>query len=89
MQTQLQQMVNDDANTIIIVNVDKTRKVQEVINVMDAVNGVKLPPAAMTPDNNAPAVMIATTPVDANGNAVSDASATPSTTAPSSSTGVP
>ncbi len=75
---QLQDMINADPSTILIVNVDKTRKVQEAISIMDAVNKVNLPPAAVTPDNNAPAVMIATSPVDASGNASTSATATTS-----------
>lgn len=78
LEPQLQDMVNADPGTIIIVNIDRTRKVQEAITVMDAINGVSLPPAAVTPDNTVPAVMIATSPTDANGNAAS--SATPTAT---------
>ncbi len=75
---QLQAMINSDPTTILIVNVDKTRKVQEAISIMDAVNKVNLPPEAVTPDNNSPAVMIATSPVDASGNAATAATATTS-----------
>jgi len=77
-QPQLQDMINQDPTTILIVNVDKTRKVQEAISIMDAVNKVNLPPAVVTPDNTSPAVMIATTPVDASGNAATSATATTS-----------
>ena len=79
--TQLQSMINADPTTIIIVNLDKTRKVQEAITVMDAVNSVQLPPQAVTPDNNVPTIMIATTPVDASGNAAPAPTGTASTTA--------
>ncbi len=88
-QPQLQQMINADPNTIIIVNVDKTRKVQETIDVMDQVNQVQLPDSAKTADNNVPAIMIATTPVDASGNAASSATGTASAPAAASSTGTP
>ncbi len=77
-QPQLQAMINADPGTILIVNVDKTRKVQEAISIMDAVNKVNLPPDAITSDNTTPAVMIATTPVDASGNAATSATATTS-----------
>jgi biopolymer transport protein ExbD len=77
MQSELQRMIDAAPTTIIIVNIDKTRKVQEAITVMDTVNGVRLPASAQTPDSNAPAVMIATTPVDANGNAAPAATAAP------------
>lgn len=81
-QPQLQAMINADPSTILIVNVDKTRKVQEAISIMDAVNKVNLPPAAVTPGNTSPAVMIATTPVDASGNAAASATATTSAPPP-------
>ena len=63
----LQADVNADPRTVLIVNVNKGRNVQDLMDVMDAVNTVQLPLAARTADDNAPAVTIATTPVDAGG----------------------
>ena len=58
----LQKMVSANPQTEIIVDIDKTRNVQTLITVMDAINQVT------TPSGVSPAVMVATSPVDSHGN---------------------
>jgi biopolymer transport protein ExbD len=67
----LQARINGDPRTIMIVNVDRRRGVQDLIDVMDSVDAVTLPTSARAADFTQPAVTVATSPVDANGNAVS------------------
>ena len=43
LQTQMQAMLNDKPDTVFIVNVDKTRPTQNIVDVMDAVNSIKIP----------------------------------------------
>ena len=58
----LQQRITANPQAVIVVDVDKTQNVQTLITVMDAVNQVT------TPAGSSPAVMIAASPVDAQGN---------------------
>lgn len=77
LQPQLQAIINARPTAIIIVNIAKTRRVQEAITVMDAIDGVRLPASAATGGSDSPAVMIATTPIDAHGNPVAPTAASP------------
>jgi biopolymer transport protein ExbD len=63
----LQSRIDADPRTLMIVSVDKSRGVQELIDVMDAVDAVTLPASARSSRMTQPAVTIATSPVDANG----------------------
>jgi biopolymer transport protein ExbD len=65
LQTELQSRINAKPDTVFIVNVDKQRPTQNIIDVMDAVNGVSIPGHP----NDPVGVMIATEPVNANGTA--------------------
>ena len=60
----LQQRATANPDTVVVVDVDKDQDVQTLIAVMDSVNSVA------TPSGGAPAVMVATSPVDSHGNAV-------------------
>ena len=60
----LQNMVNTHPDSVIIVNVDDTRNVQTLIDVMDQVNTVH------TADGSAAPVMISSVTLDAKGNPV-------------------
>ena len=70
LQTELQNKTNAKPDTVFIVNVDKQRPTQDIITVMDAVNGVSIPGHP----NDPVGVMIATQPVNPDGTA-----ATPTT----------
>jgi len=63
--TDLQNQINAKPDTVFIVNVDKERPTQNIIDVMDAVNGVRIPGHP----NDPVGVMIATEPVNPNGTA--------------------
>ena len=39
----MQARLNDKPDTVFIVNVDKTRPTQNIVDVMDAVNSIKIP----------------------------------------------
>ena len=65
--TALQSRINGTPDGVIVVNVEKTQPVQTLVNVMDAVNNVK------TPSGEPAAVMIATTPINARGEAMQPA----------------
>ena len=68
-QAALQDRVSAKPETVIVVNVHKSHNVQTLISVMDIVNSVK------KPDGGQAAVMIATTPINARGEAVAPAGA--------------
>jgi biopolymer transport protein ExbD len=59
---ELQKRVNGQPDAVLIVNLSKSQTTQSLIDVMDAVGKVK------TPKGGAPAVLIATEPVDSAGN---------------------
>jgi biopolymer transport protein ExbD len=61
LEPELQQRITSNPQAVIVVNVDKTQDVQTLITVMDAVNTVT------TPGGGSPAVMIATSSVNAQG----------------------
>ena len=63
LQADLQDRINANNDTVFIVNVDKQRPTQNIIDVMDAVNGVSIPGRP----NDPVGVMIATEPVNASG----------------------
>ncbi len=65
LQTELQNRINVKPDTVFIVNVNKSRQTQDIITVMDAVNGVVIPGHP----NDPVGVMIATSPVNPNGTA--------------------
>jgi len=65
LQTELQNRVTAKPDTVFIVNVNKSRQTQDIITVMDAVNEVRIPGRP----NDPVGVMIATTPVKADGTA--------------------
>ena len=65
LQTELQNRVTAKPNTVFIVNVNKSRQTQDIITVMDAVNEVRIPGRP----NDPVGVMIATSPVKADGTA--------------------
>ena len=66
LETQMQAQLDSKPDTVFIVNVDKTRPTQNIIDVMDAVNSVKIPGRP----NDPVVVMIATEPVNTHGEAV-------------------
>ena len=43
LQTKMQDQLNEKPDTVFIVNVDKTRPTQNIVDVMDAVNSIKIP----------------------------------------------
>ena len=55
LETKMQAQLNDKPDTVFIVNVDKTRPTQNIVDVMDAVNNVHIPGS-----NDPVGVMIAT-----------------------------
>ena len=63
LQLKLQDQINVKPDTVFIVNVDKQRPTQNIIDVMDAVNGISIPGRP----NDPVGVMIATEPVNPNG----------------------
>jgi len=63
LQTEMQARLTAKPDTVFIVNVDKTRPTQNIIDVMDAVNSVHIPGRPDDPVG----VMIATEPVNAQG----------------------
>jgi len=65
LQTELQNRVTAKPDTVFIVNVNKSRQTQDIITVMDAVNEVRIPGRP----NDPVGVMIATSPVKADGTA--------------------
>ena len=65
LQTELQNRVTAKPDTVFIVNVNKSRQTQDIIAVMDAVNEVRIPGRP----NDPVGVMIATSPVKADGTA--------------------
>lgn len=65
--TALQNRIAANPDGVIVVNVEKTQSVQTLINVMDAVNGVR------KPNGEPAAVMIATTPINARGESLQPA----------------
>ncbi len=67
LQTEMQARLDAKPDTVFIVNVDKSRPTQNIIDVMDAVNSVKIPGHPDDPVG----VMIATEPVNASGQAAS------------------
>ena len=69
-QAALQERVSAKPETVIVVNVEKSHNVQTLISVMDIVNSVK------KPNGEQAAVMIATTPINARGEALEPAAAT-------------
>ena len=66
LQPEMQARLDTKPDTVFIVNVDKTRPTQNIIDVMDAVNSVKIPGHPDDPVG----VMIATEPVNTSGEAV-------------------
>ena len=65
LQPEMQALLNTKPDTVFIVNVDKSRPTQNIIDVMDAVNSVHIPGHPDDPVG----VMIATEPVNASGEA--------------------
>ncbi|MGI4788313.1 MAG: ExbD/TolR family protein [Janthinobacterium lividum] len=65
LQTEMQNRINVKPDTVFIVNVNKSRQTQDIITVMDAVNGVQIPGHPQDPVG----VMIATSPVNPDGTA--------------------
>ena len=65
LQADLQRQINAKPDTVFIVNVDKHRPTQDIITVMDAVNGVAIPGHP----NDPVGVMIATEPINPDGTA--------------------
>ena len=65
LQAQMQTRLNEKPETVFIVNVDKSRPMQNVIEVMDAINLIHIPGHPADPVG----VMIATEPLSANGEA--------------------
>ena len=65
LETGLQSRVNANPLTVFVVNVDKTRPMQNIIDVMDAVNHVSIPGHP----NDPVGVMIATSPLNLDGTA--------------------
>ncbi len=63
LQPQMQALLNAKPDTIFVVNVDKSRPTQNIIDVMDAVNNTHVPGHPDDPVG----VMIATTPVNPSG----------------------
>lgn len=63
LKTLLQDRIDVDPSTVIVVNVAKVQRVQTLIDVMDAVNAVQ------KPGGDLPAVMVATEPVSLTGTA--------------------
>ena len=64
LQAVLQERVNRQPDAVLIVNLSKSQTTQSLIDVMDVVGKVK------KPGGGAPAVLIATEPVDSSGNAL-------------------
>ncbi len=65
LQTQMQDKLNAKPDTVFIVNVDKQRPTQNIIDVMDAVNSIHIPDRP----NDPVGVMIATEPINSSGQA--------------------
>ncbi len=67
LESEMQSRLNQKPDTVFIVNVDKQRRTQDIIDVMDAVNTVRIPGHPDDPVG----VMIATEPVNPDGTAAS------------------